>query len=87
VLIVLMIICHGTSILVKFVWCPRGFLYLSGRNFLNMWEIFCYYFIEYIMYPFGSLLFFFTAHDSHVWSCHGVTEVFHIPFTALELFD
>jgi hypothetical protein len=24
----------GTSILVKSVWCPGGFLYLNGQNFL-----------------------------------------------------
>jgi hypothetical protein len=28
--------------------CPGCFLYLNGQNFLKIWEIFCYYFIEYI---------------------------------------
>jgi hypothetical protein len=30
---------------------------------------------------------FFSAHDSRVWSFDGVSELLHIPFTALELFD
>jgi hypothetical protein len=75
----------GGSTLVKTTWCTGGFFYLNGQNFLEIWEIFCYYFIEYIMYPF-SLHFFFNVHDFQVWSFDGVTEFFHIPFTALELF-
>jgi hypothetical protein len=76
------------STLVKSVWCPGGFLYLNHQNILQIWEIFCYYFIGYIMYPFGLYLFsFFNAHDSQVWSLDGLTEFLHIPFTALELFD
>jgi hypothetical protein len=74
------------SILVKSVWCPGGFLYLNGQNFLKIWEIFCYYFIEYVTYPFGLHLFFF-FNDSQVSSFDGATEFLHIPFTALELFD
>jgi hypothetical protein len=31
----------GGSILVKFFWCPGGFLYLNGQNFLEIWESFC----------------------------------------------
>jgi hypothetical protein len=35
VLVVLMIVCcGGSSILVKSVWCPGGFLYLNGHSFL-----------------------------------------------------
>jgi hypothetical protein len=75
----------GGSILEKFVRSPGGFLYLNRQNFL---EIFCYYFIEYIMYPFGLHLFsFFNVNDSQVWTFDGVAELLHIPFTALELFD
>jgi hypothetical protein len=75
------------SILVKSVLCPGGFLYLNGQLFLKIWEIFCYYFVEYIMYPFGLHLFsFFNAHDSQVRSFDGVTESFHIPFKSLESF-
>jgi hypothetical protein len=36
------------SILVMSVWCPRDFLYLDGHHFLNIWELFCYYFVDYI---------------------------------------
>jgi hypothetical protein len=77
----------GGFILVKSTWCPGRFLYLNGQNFLEICEIFCYYFIEYIMYPFGLYLFFFNAYDSQVWSFDGVSELLHIPFTALKLFD
>jgi hypothetical protein len=72
-------------ILVKSVWCPGSF-HLNGQNFLEIWEIFCYYFIKYITYPFGLYLFFFNDHDSQVWSFDGVAEFLHITFTALELF-
>jgi hypothetical protein len=47
-------------ILVKSVWCLRGFLYLNGQNFLEIYEIFCYYFIEYTTYTFGLDLFSFS---------------------------
>jgi hypothetical protein len=51
-------------------------------------EIFYDYFIEYIIHPFGLHLFsFFNALDSQVWYFDEVTELFHIPFIALELFD
>jgi hypothetical protein len=40
-------------------WCPGGFLYLNGQNFLKIWEIFCYYFIEYTINPFCLDLFSF----------------------------
>jgi hypothetical protein len=77
----------GDSILVKSVSCPGGFLYLNGQNFLEIWVIFFYYFIDYITNPFGldRLL----LHDSQVWvwSFDGVDEFLHIPFTALELFE
>jgi hypothetical protein len=43
------------SILVKFLWCPGGFLYLNGKNFIEIWEIFGYDCVEYVMYPFGSM--------------------------------
>jgi hypothetical protein len=68
------------------VWCPGGFLYVNGQNFLEIWETFCYYFIDYITYPFG-LHFFFNAHDFQVCSFDGFTDFLHMPFTALELFD
>jgi hypothetical protein len=89
VLVVLMIIYHGVVLfLVKSVWCHGGFLNLNGHNFLEIWEIFHYYFIEYIMNPFCLHLFsFFDAHDSQVWSFDGVGEFLYIPFTGLELFD
>jgi hypothetical protein len=52
----------GSFILVKSVWCPGGFLYLNRHNFLEIWEIVCYYIIEYIMNPFCLALFsFFNA--------------------------
>jgi hypothetical protein len=57
------------------------------QNFLEIWEIFCYYFIEYIMYPFSLHLFFFNDHDSQVSSFDRVVDLLCIPFTALELFD
>jgi hypothetical protein len=60
------------SIMVKSVWCPSVFLFLNGQNFLNIWEIFCYYFIEYITYPFGLHLFSFCPWFSGLvfwWSC------------------
>jgi hypothetical protein len=48
----------------------------------------CYYFTEYVIYPFGLYLFpFFNAHDSQIWSFDGAAVFLHIPFTALELFD
>jgi hypothetical protein len=79
--------CRG-SIFVKSVCYPGGYLYLNGQNFLEIWEILCYYFIVIIMYLFGLYLFsFFNAHDSQVWSFDGVAEFLHIPFTALQLFD
>jgi hypothetical protein len=54
----------------------------------QIWKVFCYYFTEYVMYPFGLHFFsFFNAHDSQVWPFDGVAEFLHIPFTALELFD
>jgi hypothetical protein len=71
--------------LVKPVWFPGGFLYLKGQLFLEIWEIFCYYFVGYIIYPFG-LHFFFDAHDLQVWSFDGVAEFLCIPFAAFESF-
>jgi hypothetical protein len=71
------------SNLAKTVWCPGGFLYLNGQLFLKIWEIFCYYFVLYITYPFGLHLFsFFDAHDSQAWSFNGVPGFLCIPFTA-----
>jgi hypothetical protein len=59
-----------------------------GKVFLEILEIFCYYFIKYIIYPCGLQHFsFFSAHDSQVWSFDEVTEFLHILFWALELFD
>jgi hypothetical protein len=43
----------GGSILAKPVWCPGGFLYVNGQNIPEVWEIFCYYFIECITYLFS----------------------------------
>jgi hypothetical protein len=77
----------GSFILVQSVWRPVGFLYLKGQFFLEVWEIFCFYFVECITYPSGLYLFsFFNAHDSQVWSFDRVTEFLNIPFIALELF-
>jgi hypothetical protein len=45
----------GRSILVMSVWCPGVFVYLNGHSFLLIWEIFCYYFVEYIMNSFCLL--------------------------------
>jgi hypothetical protein len=76
------------SILVKYARCPGGFLYLNGQDFLEIWGILCYYFIDYIKYPFCLDLFcFFNAHDSQIWSFDGVIELLPIPFTDFELFD
>jgi hypothetical protein len=78
----------GGSILVKSVWCPEGFLYLNGQNFLKIWEIFCNYFIEHFAYSLGLDLFsFFNAHDSQVRSFDGVAKLLNITLTALELFE
>jgi hypothetical protein len=74
--------------LVKSVWCSRGFLYLNVQNFLEIWEIFCNYFIEYIMYSFGLQIFaFYNDHDAQAGSFDGVIEFVHLPFISLELFD
>jgi hypothetical protein len=76
-----------SSYLAKPVWCSGGFLYLHGQFFLQIWELFCYYFVEYIKYSSGLHLFsFFNAHDAQVWSFDGVAELLHIPFAALVLF-
>jgi hypothetical protein len=85
VLVVLML--WGGSIVVKTVWCPGGFLYLNGQSFLAIWEIFCYYCIEYITYPFS-----FTSSPSSVpmilrFGLLMESQFLHIPFTALEFFD
>jgi hypothetical protein len=73
------------SILMKPVLCLRSFLYLNGQLFLEIWEIFCYYFAEYIMYPLGLYLFFYlNAPDSKIWSFDGVTEFWHFPVAAFE---
>jgi hypothetical protein len=45
------------SIFVNSVLCPWGILYHNGQVFLEIWEIFCYYFVEYSMYSFGFYLF------------------------------
>jgi hypothetical protein len=77
-----------SSVLIKSVWCPGGFLYLTGKNFLEIWKFFCYYFIEYIMNSFSLDLFsFFNSQDSQVRSFDVVGEFLHFPFTALELVD
>jgi hypothetical protein len=75
------------SILVMFVWCSGGFLYLDRHLFLEIWDIFWSYFVEYITYNFGlHLFFFFIVHFTQAWSFDGVVEFFHIPFTVLESF-
>jgi hypothetical protein len=44
-----------------------GFLYMNGHNFIKIWEIFCYYIIEYIINPFYLDLFSLcNARDSQV---------------------
>jgi hypothetical protein len=88
VLVLMIIMPWGGSILVKSAWCPAGFLYLSGKIFFEIWEIFCYYLIEYITNPSCLDLFlFFNTHGSQVGFFDGVGEFLHIPFTTLELFD
>jgi hypothetical protein len=74
--IVLIIICYGEFL---FCLCLFGILYLNGHHFLEIWGIFCYYFLEYITFTFGLHL-FLDAHDFQVWSFYGVTEFLHIPF-------
>jgi hypothetical protein len=62
---------------------------LSGPEWhlsLKIWEIFCDYFVEYIMYTFGLHLFSFNAHDLQVWSFDGISEFLLIPSAALESF-
>jgi hypothetical protein len=67
----------GCSVFMKSVWCPVAVLHLNGQNFLKIWEIFCYYFIEYIMNAFCLDLFsFLNAHDSQVYSLDRVGEFF-----------
>jgi hypothetical protein len=51
----------GGSILVKSVWSPGTFLYLKEQTFLELWEVFCCYFIEYTMNPFCLTLFSFNT--------------------------
>jgi hypothetical protein len=58
--------------LVISVSCPGGFLYLNVNLFLEIWDIFCYYFVEYITYTFGLHILSFNDHDSQIWS---VTEL------------
>jgi hypothetical protein len=88
VLDALMIIFHGEVLFWSSLFSIGGFLYLNGHNFLEIWEIFCYLFIEYIMNPFCLNLFsFFNGYDSQVWSFDGVGEFLYIPLTSLELFD
>jgi hypothetical protein len=77
----------GGSNFIRSEQCLGGFLYIDGQNFLWIWEILFYYFIEYIMNPFGLYLFSFNAHDSQVWSFDGITEFFYIPFIAFQLFN
>jgi hypothetical protein len=75
------------SIFVKSVWCPGGFLYLNEKLILEIWEIICYHFVEYIMCHFGLHFFsFFDAHGSLIWSFDGVTEFLDIPFATFESF-
>jgi hypothetical protein len=65
------------SILAKRVWYLGIFLYLNGQNFLEIWEVFCYYFIEYITFLFDLHLFsFFNAYDSQIWYFNGVADFF-----------
>jgi hypothetical protein len=75
VLVVLMIICHEMFNLVKSVCCPGDFLYLSGKLFLQVWEILSYYFVEYIMYPLSLHLFSFSMTVIHrlvFWWSHWI---------------
>jgi hypothetical protein len=74
------------SVLAMSVWCLGGFQYLDCHLFLKIWEIFCYYFVEYIIYTFGLHLFcFFNAPNLQVCSFNGLTEFLHIPFAVLSL--
>jgi hypothetical protein len=87
VLVVLMIICHGEVLFWSSLFGVLKSFYLSGENFLEIWEIFCYYCIEYIMYPFGLHLFSFFSASVLRFGLLRVTELVYIPFTACELFD
>jgi hypothetical protein len=62
----------------------RVFLYLTRHLFRETWEIFCYYFVEYIMYIFGLYSFSLNAHDSQAFTFNGIVEYLYIPFAALE---
>jgi hypothetical protein len=76
------------SILVMSAWCPGDFLYLNRHLFLEIWEIFCHYLVEYIIYTFGLSLFsFFKAHDSQFWCFYGVAEFLHILSQVVSLFS
>jgi hypothetical protein len=55
-------------ILFKSAKCLGGLLYLNRQFFLEIWEIFCFHFVEHITYPFGFQIFsFYNAHDSQIW--------------------
>jgi hypothetical protein len=58
-------ISSSGSSLVFSVVCPTSLLYLNGCFFLIIWDVFSYYFIEYVFYPFSLALFsFFYVHNS-----------------------
>jgi hypothetical protein len=60
---------------------------VDGHHFLENWEIFCYYFVQYITYTSGLQFFsFFNAHDLQVWSFDGIAEFLQVPITTVESF-
>jgi hypothetical protein len=77
----------GSSILVKSVLSPGGFLYLNGHSFHYIAEMFCYCFVEYSMNSFCFDHFSSNAYDSQNWSFDGASAFLNIPFSGLELFD
>jgi hypothetical protein len=84
VLIVLNIICNGE---VLFWLCLFGILrlpVLDRHIVLEIWDIFCYYFVEYIKACSSSPS--LMANELQVWSFDVVSEFLHIPLSAFESF-
>jgi hypothetical protein len=84
VLVVVMIVCHGEDLFWSSLFGVLEAFYLNGQLFLEIWDIFCYYLVEYIMYSFDLNL-FFDAHDLQIWSFDVVSEFLYFSFIAFEL--
>jgi hypothetical protein len=73
-------------IVLTIIWHGKDLFCLNRHHFLKIWEIFCYYFLDYITYTIVLYLFsFFDDHDSQVWSLDGVTDFLHINLLLLSL--